>query len=166
MENEGIPQDKAELMAHIEREWKALLNTLDKLTPEQMTTPDVGGWSPKDNLAHLAAWEQFMLRCYLQGQPAHQAMQIDESTFELLDEDGVNQILFERNRLRSSEAVLRELQQSHAQVLAALAQRTFTDLMQPYSDDPEGRPLIIWVMGNTYEHYRTHRQTIQTNLGV
>ena len=164
MDNEGIPKDKAELMAHIEREWAALLQTMDKITPEQMTTPDAGGWSPKDNLAHVAVWEQFMLLCHLQGQPPHQALQIDEATLERLDQDGVNQVLFERNRLRPREDVLEELQQSHAQVLTTLEQMTFADLMQPYSDDPQGRPLIIWVMGNTCEHYQKHQQTIQTSM--
>jgi len=162
MDNEGIPKDKAELIANIERERTALLQTVEKLTPRQMTTPDVGGWSPKDNLAHLSAWEQFMLRCHLQGQPPHQAFQIDEATLEQLDENGINQILFERNRLRPSEDILKEFQQSHTQVLTALEQMTFADLMQPHSDDPQGRPLIIWVMGNTYEHYQEHRQTIES----
>ncbi len=164
MDNEGIPHDKAELIAHIEHEWTALLHILEKITSKQMTTPDIGGWSPKDNLAHLTAWEQFMLRCYLQGQPAHHALQIDEAALEQLDEDDINQILFERNRLRPTEEILEELQQSHAQILATLEQMTFADLMEPYFDDPQGRPVIIWVIGNTYEHYRTHRQTILASI--
>jgi hypothetical protein len=161
MDNEGIPQDKAELIAHISQEWMALLQTMDKITPEQMTTPDVGGWSPKDNLAHLAAWELFMLRRYLQGQPPHQAMQIDEAILEKLDEDDINRVLLERNRLRPIDDVLKELWQTHAQLLDTLEQMTFADLMQPNPDDPQLRPVIIWVMGNTYQHYREHRQTIQ-----
>ena len=161
MDNKDIPQDKPELIAHIEREWTALLHATNMLTPKQMITPDIGGWSPKDNLAHLATWEQFMLRCYLQGQSPHQALQIDEATLDRLDQDGVNQILFERNQLRPTEDVLKELHRSHAQVLAALEQMAFEDLMQPYPDDPQGKPVIIWIMGNTYEHYQKHTQAIQ-----
>ena len=164
MDNKGIPQDKTELITFIAEEWMALLQIMDKLTAKQMTTPDVGGWSPKDNLAHLAAWEQFMLRRYLQGQTPHQAMQIEEATLEHLEEDDINQILFERNRLRHLDDVLQELQQTHAELLNMLEQMTFADLMQPNSEDPQHRPLIIWVMGNTYQHYREHRETMEATV--
>jgi hypothetical protein len=164
MDSEGIPQDKAELIALIADEWMALLQIIDKTTPDQMTTPDVGGWSPKDNLAHLAAWEGFMIRRYLQGQPPHEAIQIEKATLEHLEEDDINQILFERNRLRSVDDVLQELQQTHATLLDTLEQMTFADLMQPISEDAQHRPLIIWVMGNTYQHYREHRETMQAMI--
>ena len=164
MDNEGIPQDKTELMTLIENEWTALHQIIDKLTPKQMTTPDVGGWSPKDNLAHLSAWERFMLLRYLQGQTPHQALQIAEATLEDLEEDDINQILFERNRLRHVDDVLQELQETHAELLDTLEQMTFADLMQPISEDQQRRPLIIWVMGNTYQHYREHRETIEATV--
>ena len=164
MDNEAIPRDKAELMARIEQEWQALWHTTARLNPTQMATPDSGGWSPNDNLAHLTVWEQFVLRCILQNEPPHEVLRIDESAWEQLDQDGLNRILFERDRLRSAEDVIRELQHSHAEVLAALEKMTFAELMRPNPEDPEGRPMIIWVIGNTYEHYRTHRQTIQAIL--
>jgi hypothetical protein len=54
---------------------------------------------------------------------------------------------------------------THNQVLDALGPMTFADLMQPrFADDPEARPLINWVIGNTYDHYQEHRQTIQDGL--
>src|SRR5262245_59830076 len=106
MDNERIPRDKAEFMTHIKREWQALLHTIDRLTPMQITSPDAGGWSPKDNLAHVTVWEQFVLRCILQNQSPHLIMQIDESAWEQLDQDGLNRILFERDRLRPAEDVI------------------------------------------------------------
>jgi hypothetical protein len=164
--NLSTPQNKTDLMERIQREWSALLRTVEKLSDEQMTTPDAGGWSPKDNLAHLTAWEQFMLRYHLQGQPPHQVIQVDEATFERLDTDGLNAILFERNRHRSAEDVLGDLHRSHAQVLAALEHMTIADLMRPrFSDDPETRPVINEVIGNTYEHYQEHRRVIQASVG-
>jgi len=47
-----LPRDKAELMNRIQREWSALLRTIENLSDEQMTRPGPGGWSAKDNLAH------------------------------------------------------------------------------------------------------------------
>ena len=158
----SIPNDKADLLARIQREWSALMRAIEGLPPEQMSVPDAGGWSIKDNLAHLTAWEQLMLLHYLQGRPPHEAMQIEAATFERLDENGTNAILFERNRNRSVAYVLDGLRRSHEQVLAFLGQMSFSDLMKPrFLDDPQARPVINWVIGNTYEHYQEHLHNIQ-----
>jgi len=51
---------KSELLAEIERDWAALQEGLSRLTPEQLTEiRDRQGWSAKDHLTHLAAWERF-----------------------------------------------------------------------------------------------------------
>ena len=87
-------------------------------------------------------------------------------TLERLDEDGLNAILYERNRHRSVAEVVSDLYRSHEQVLATLEQMTYADLMKPrYADDPEARPVIGWVIGNTYEHYQEHRRAIQAIVG-
>jgi hypothetical protein len=50
---------KAELLADIEPAWAALNAALDRLTPTQMTTiKDGQGWTVKDHLIHLTAWER------------------------------------------------------------------------------------------------------------
>lgn len=136
-----------------------------ELSDEQMSVPDAGGWSIKDNLAHLTAWEQFMLRHYIQKHPAHEAMQVDAATMEQADEDGLNAIIFERNRKRPVADVLADLRRSHQQVVATLEQMSFDEMMQPLrADDPEKRPLIGWIIGNTYDHYREHGRAIQALL--
>ena len=162
-----LPKDKADLLARIQREWSALMHTIEALTAGKMTIPGTGGWSVKDNLAHLAAWEQFMLRCHLQGEPPHETLQIDKTTFEGLDENGVNAVLYERNKDRSAADVLDGLKRSHEQIQAALERIPFADLMKPhYADDPEQRPLISWVIGNTYDHYQEHRRAIEAIVGM
>ena len=43
--------------------------------------------------------------------------------------------------------------------------KTFPELMRSrFADDPEKRPLLDWVIGNTYDHYQEHRRTIQAEL--
>jgi hypothetical protein len=169
MEDEAIPprpKDKTELMERIQREWSALIQTVEKLSLEQMTTSDPGGWTPKDNLAHLTTWEQYMLRYHLHREPPHQVMQVDEATYERLDTDEMNAILLQRNRNRSVEEVLGDLDRSHAQVVTALEDTPFADLMKQHFSDDLHRPLIDWVTGNTYEHYQEHRRVIEANIGT
>jgi hypothetical protein len=62
MGEEWVPGSKADLMSAIRREWKSLMDVVAKLDVQQkMTTPDEGGWSPKDNLAHLAEWMNLLM---------------------------------------------------------------------------------------------------------
>ena len=160
-----MPKDKAELLARIDQEWTALRELIDSLTPKQMSEAVPGSWSVKDHLVHLTTWEQFLFRYHLGQEPPHIVMGLDAETFERLDEDGLNALIYERSQDRSLEDVLDSLTQSHNQVLDALELVTFADLMKPhYADDPEARTLINWVIGNTYDHYREHRQTIQEGL--
>ena len=57
MDHNSLPRTRADLMARIQRDWAALEETIADLIEEQMSVPDAGGWSIKDNLAHLTAWE-------------------------------------------------------------------------------------------------------------
>jgi hypothetical protein len=157
-----LPQDKAELMQRIDHEWAALERVIEPLRDEQMSLLDLGGWSIKDNLAHLTAWEQFMRLHYLRNLPAHEVLDIDEAIFKRGDEDELNEIMFQRNKNRSVSDILAVLRRTHELVLADLEQTSFADLMkQHYADDPEARPLLCWVIYNTYEHYQEHRITIE-----
>ncbi len=156
------PKDKAELLARIEREWKALQAVFAGLSDGQMSVPDAGGWSIKDNLAHLSTWENFMCRSYIHKTPAHTAMGIDETAFKTLDETGINAVIFGRNKDRTVADVLAGLERTHREVLADLAKLSFEEMMAPLDPaDPQKRPLIGWIIGNTYDHYREHRLTIE-----
>ena len=161
MDHNISPRTKAELMARIQRDWAALEETIANLTEEQMSVPDAGGWSIKDNLAHLAAWERYMLDAYLHGRPAHEAMGMDEVTYAAADEDGVNDIIYQRNRDRPVADVLADWRRSHRVVLDHLWSVPFDDLLKPLDpNDPEKRPALGWVIGNTYEHYQEHGEYI------
>ena len=158
----SLPRDMADLLQRIEQGWLALQRVIAPLNEAQMNLPGAGGWSIKDNLAHLIAWERFMLQCYLQGRPAHEVVQVDEATWKTLDENSLNDLLYHRNKDRPIADVLADLHRSHEHVVATLERTPFADLMKPhYPDDPQARPLIGRVIGNTYEHYQEHRASIE-----
>jgi uncharacterized protein (TIGR03083 family) len=162
----SLPKDKTDLVNRIQREWSALLRTVENQSHEQMTRPGPGGWSVKDNLAHLAEWERFLLLNQFQGHHPRKALGVDQATLEQSDENELNAILFERNRDRSLPDILADLHQTHAQLLAALEQMSEGDLEKLcYAIGPEARPVILWVIYNTYEHYEEHRKTIQAIVG-
>lgn len=156
---------KQSLLNSIKREWTALWNVIERLSPEQMNAPDSGGWSPKDNLAHLAEWMKVLLGYHLDQRPPHEVLGVAEEIVSDWDFRIINPILFERNRNRPATEVLTELKKVYAEVTARLESMSIDDLMKPRrADDPQKRPLVLWILGNTSEHFAEHRASIEKVL--
>ncbi len=164
-EEEWVPGSKAELMASIEREWKALMDMIAKLDFTQMTTPDAGGWSPKDNLAHLSEWMKALMGYHLDRRLSHEVLGVSEEVTKGWNMEIINPVLFERNRNRPLQDVLAELKSVYAELVNKLASMTYEDLLKPrHADDPEKRPVLMWVLGDTTDHFAEHRATIEKML--
>jgi hypothetical protein len=165
MTEEWVPGNKKELMSAIEREWKLLLSVAENLTDEQMTTPDSGGWSPKDNLAHLAEWLNILMGYHLDRRPAHEVMGVPEEVTKDWDMEVINPVLFERNKNRQRGEVLDGLKQAFGILIARLESMSFEDLLIPrHANDPEKRPLLMSVIGDTSDHFLEHRETIERGI--
>lgn len=165
MTEEWIPENKNELMSAIRREWGLLMDVVARLNEQQMLTPDAGGWSPKDNLAHLSEWMNSLIGYHMDGRPAYEVMRLPEEATKGWDMEVINPILFERNKDRSIEDVLGELRSTYDTLLAKLDAMSFDDLMRPrHRNDPEKRPLLLWVVGDTSDHFAEHRSTIEKML--
>ncbi|HZM23444.1 MAG TPA: ClbS/DfsB family four-helix bundle protein [Anaerolineales bacterium] len=161
-----VPGSKTELMSAIKREWNLLMDTVAKLQEKnKLTTPDEGGWSPKDNLAHLAEWMNALMGYHLDRRPPHEVFGVPEEVTRDWDMEVINPVLFERNKNRSSEDVLDELKHVYEELVAKLNALSFEDLLKPrHANDPEKRPVLIWVLGDTTEHFAEHRETIEKML--
>jgi hypothetical protein len=166
-DEQWVPGDKSELMSAIEREWNLLLDVVAKIEKAgKMTTPDEGGWSPKDNLAHLTDWVNILMEYHMDRRPNYKIMGVSaEEVTEQLDIDTGNSLLFERNKHRSTQDVLDGLKRAHDKLLAKLDTMSFDDLLKPrLEEDPEKRPLLLWVLGDTTEHFAEHRETLKKML--
>jgi len=77
----------------------------------------------------------------------------------------INPVLFERNKDRSTDDVLNHVKQVYEKLVAKLDAMPFEDLLRPrHAEDPEKRPVLIWVLGDTTEHFAEHRETIEKML--
>jgi len=164
-EEEWVPGSKAELMSAIRREWKLLMDVVDKFDEQKITALDEGGWSPKDNLAHLSEWMNSLMGYHIDKRPAEEVMHLTPEQTKGWDMEVINPVLFERNKDRPIQDVLDELKQTYEKLLAKLEAMSFDDLLKPrHADDPERRPLLMWVLGDTTEHFAEHRETIEKML--
>lgn len=164
-DEQWAPENKAELMTAIAREWTLLQSVIAKLDETKMTTPDEGGWSPKDNLAHLTEWMNALMGYHMDRRPRHEVLNLPEEVTKDWDFAVINAALFERNRNRSTQDVLAELQRVYDELIKKLEATPFEDLLKPrHADDPERRPVLLWVLGDSSEHFAEHRATIEKLL--
>lgn len=165
-DEQWVPGSKAELMSEIKREWKLLMDVVAKLeAANKIDVPDAGGWSAKDNLAHLAEWMNSLMGYHMEKRPPEEVMGLTKEQAEGWDMEIINPVLFERNKNRSIEEVMEYLKQTYEKLLATLDVTPFEDLLKPrHANDPEKRPLLLWVLGDTTEHFAEHRETIAKML--
>lgn len=142
------------LKRRIEHGWGELQHFLGTLTDEQFTTPtDANGWTIKDHMVHLAAWEEG-LRGVVAGKSKRETMEIDEATWEQGD-DPINAVIQQRYRDLSLEEAKAMSQRVHESLVARLYALTDDDLTRPYAPDAT-HPLIALIMGDTSGHYLEH----------
>ena len=165
MNDTSTPRTKEELMRQISGEWAVLMDTVRRLSAEQMVRPDEGGWSPKDNLVHLAEWMKILMGYHMDHRPSDEVVGLPLEPTADWDFDLINKLLFERNRDRTVEDVLSELESVYGQLTTRLEAMSFAELMKPrWADDPERQPLLNWVLGDTTEHFAEHRATIEKSM--
>jgi hypothetical protein len=162
MSKEAISNKQA-LLAAIDQHWAALTTALDRLTPADFTAHhDDHGWTVKDHLVHLAAWERSVVYL-LTGRPRHAGLGVAETLYLSGGEDAINDAITSANQQVSTMAALAELRAVHAELLAVLAPLSDADLQQRYRhylpDEPgegDGPPVIGVVYSNSGNHYVEH----------
>jgi len=163
---------KQGLLADIERAWLALHAALGRLSEEQLSDArDAAGWSVKDHVAHLAAWER-SAAYFLRGRPRHEGLGVEERAYLGGKDDDINAVIYERTQGLAPAEALAELEDAHRELLAALEPLSDDDLRKTYRhylpDEPgegDGPLALSVVYGNSAEHYTEHLGWIQTLVG-
>lgn len=162
---------KAELMASIERELGAMWAYLNGLTDaERVEIRNPDGWSAKDHLTHITAWEDSVID-FLTGQPRYARMQVSEAVYKSHDFDAINKVIYELHRDETWEQVVRDFQSTHTELVNLLEPLTDADLVKPYTayladERPEAQTTAALdvIVGNTLEHYPEHVEWIKGTL--
>lgn len=150
---------KAELLAAIREERAALEESVEALDEGQMLDPVFeGGWSVKDTLAHITAWEQLMIGWVeksLRGEVPERPVTGDDWV------DRLNARLYEENRDKPLDEVQEAFAASYQDALALVERLEEDDLFDPERFPwRDGSPLWQMVAANTNWHYKDHREAI------
>ena len=160
------PTNKTELLAQLREgraTWEALLA---QVAPERLTEAGVeGDWSLKDVIAHIAFYEQRMVK-RLQA-VARGTTPRPHPVIKNLDTDDANAWIYAQNENRPLAEVQAEEQATYQQLLAALEPISDADLFTagrfPWLD---GRTLWKTIPGNSYGHYEEHIPPLQAWLAA
>ncbi len=154
---EGIDRDA--MLTQVRAERARLEAVLARVPADRLTEMGVeGDWSVKDLMAHIAAWETQMVRWIetaLRGDtPADLALS-DEQI------DAMNTGFYVGSRDRPLGQVRAEFTASYLRALDLISTVSEDDLFDPDRFPwRQGRPLWYMVGGNTFWHYREHREAI------
>jgi uncharacterized damage-inducible protein DinB len=145
-------------MQPIETAWARLVDLVSQVEEAGgLSRAGADGWTVKDHLAHIAAWEHSLL-ALIEGQDRERAMGLSAPVEGI---DNVNEAIRKLHETDTPDEALGYFSDSHARLMAALGKLSDADLQRPYShyqptDPDEKRPVVAWVAGNTYEHYAEH----------
>lgn len=155
------PSNKAELIGVI----AARRSELEKLVtgfPEALReTPASSGWSLKDHLAHVSAWEKSLL-ALLSGDDRAAAIGASQEEYARHDTDSMNDAIFRVHHEEPFADVIADFYATHRRVLEGLNGMDDDALQLPYShyqpnDAPKNSdPVVNWIHGNTWDHYAEH----------
>jgi hypothetical protein len=155
---------KKQLLDEIDRERRALDETLAALSKREMTKPGVtrGGWSVKDVLAHLVEWQQMNLNWYAAGlrgeKPAMPA-----PGFTLRELPRLNQMIYRKHHRRSLKAVLDDYRTYHKRVVDLIESLPDDDLvtLERFSWTGPSWTLSDYLRASTAAHYLWARTRIR-----
>ena len=135
----------SELERLVDDGWRAFRASVRHIGRAGMTKTTSVGWTYKDLVAHVAAWEERTARQLKAFRETGAHERLSDG-----DVDAFNARVVESHRLVGPEAILDELDTSHRLLVHELAQLTEA---QVHADDDWVRTVVA---GDTYEHYAEH----------
>jgi len=155
---------KTDLLAEIGRSYPALEALIAGLSKDQFVNiKDSQGWSVKDHVAHLAAWERSVV-VFLQGRPRHEGLGVDQALFDGDDFDALNDVIARNHRGLSTNETIQLWKNTHQELMGLLDGLSNERLQGPSSffvANGDERPLIGMIHSNTAEHFDEHRKWIE-----
>lgn len=167
----GLPSSKQELLKRVRERHADMEGLLASLSVEQMTAPVLDdGWSVKDSLAHLVAWEGLLLDWTASCRRGEDIVRWGPG-FEIDGDNSQEQMnrlnthLYEKNKARKVGEVLDDFRATYLRVVELLEGLSEDEIFDPdHFPVRRGRPLITLLVGDTYEHYDEHAGWIRAWL--
>ena len=143
-----------ELLERIDQGWRPFRDAVRSLGRARLTETTGAGWTYRDLVAHVAAWEDLTARRLR----AFRETGGQEYPEDAKDTDAFNARVAESHRLVGAEALVDELDTAHKRLVEEIARLTDEQMrkdVQPTAWGPQSWVVAV-VAGNSFGHYREH----------
>ena len=159
MSNFNDLPNRENLLIEVQTSWNNLHVYLQSLNDMQRTqVTDAAGWTVKDHVIHIAAWEKAAL-AMLEGKSKREVLDISPEIWEQ-DDDPINAVLQKRFETMHWDNVMQTLQENHTHMMDKIDTMTEDDLQLPHSHyqskSKQDTPIIKWIHWDTAHHYDEH----------
>lgn len=147
---------KRDLLADIEKEFRALTDLLEGIPEDRFGDPGVWGddWSINDLVAHLAEWHRLFLGWFRAGS-AGEKPSLPAPGYKWNETPKLNHDIWRRHRGRPTAELRGELDATHAEVRQLAARLSPDELFDPGRFSWTGKNALVTYLGaNTASHYR------------
>lgn len=156
---------KQQLIDAAERAHQDMMRLLAAMSDEEKTAPILNeGWSVKDSLAHLIAWEKMAMDWMsrsVRGEEVKRfipGFQYESEEQRMPVMEALNQQLYEESKMRPLDDVVQDLRATHRVIMNFISQLDEKDIFEPNRFAwRNGSPALDMLGGNTYEHYAEHQ---------
>jgi len=156
------PSTKSELLERILPAREELLRTITSLSLEDLSRPGHEGWSTKDHLAHVAAWQR-MVVAHLRDGTDHAVLGMGPEVYAAAGLEVLNTRIYELHRNDPASDVLGEFNDACATLKAIASGLSDKQLAAPYWED-DTRPVIDKIASDSYRHDIEHLEWIEELL--
>lgn len=162
---------KDEVLARINEGYLLLteaLQSLYQVDPGNHGGSDRDAWTAKDLSAHIAAWEQVLLRFHIGGEAFSRVIELPGAEYHVTPFDEVNAHLFEEYESLNMDEVSNFARETHQSLMT-----TLVDLPEEAYQEPPATivslgldpyPLYEYIAANTYDHYAEHLQDVKSRI--
>ncbi len=163
--SDEITVSTREMLKRMQDGWDSFQAYLKTLAEQQMTVPgDDVGWTVKDHIVHLAAWEDG-IAALLAGQSRRERMGVDQETWKSGDFDRINAVIQAQHKGKSLAEARKMLEDAHQRLVDGVRQLSDQDLLRPYrsfdQNSTSDNPIFASIVGNSYGHYEEHKPWIE-----
>ncbi len=150
---------KEALLARMDDGWRPFRDRVRGIGRSRMDERTPAGWTYRDLIAHVAAWEQLTARRLATFRDT------GDQTLPAAagDVDAFNERVVEAHRLVGAEALTDELDTAHRALVREVTALSDEQVSRDVRDTPWGPAgwVVTIVAGNSYGHYEEHEEELR-----
>ncbi len=129
------PRNRTELLAAIQASWNSCIDLIDGLADDQWTArTDDRGWTVKDHVAHVAAWENVVIEVFRVGAPQYVTLQMTEAEWSTGGTAAADAVIHARKAGLTARRIRNNRDATHARIVTILRDLPEADLHRSFSD--------------------------------